>query len=114
MTTIPGSKINIVGAGPMSGGVIAQNVVVDDTGRYTVNIPLAQNEETYNVVVSNDKADNRVTETINILLHNSRTPLSVYVVDGRDGLTGDYEGTKALSIQAESGSTIIIKDLLII
>lgn len=110
VTTIPGSKINIAGAGPISGGIIAQNVVVDDTGRYTVNIPLAQNEETYNVVVSNDKADNRVTETINILLHNPRTPLSVYVVDGRDGLTGDYEGTKALSIQAESGSTIIIKD----
>lgn len=110
VTTIPGSKINIAGAGPMSGGIIAQNVVVDDTGRYTVNIPLAQNEETYNVIVSNDKADNRVTETINILLHNPRTPLSVYVVDGRDGLTGDYEGTKALSIQAESGSTIIIKD----
>lgn len=110
VTTLPGSKINIAGAGPMSGGIIAQNVVVDDTGRYIVNIPLAQNEETYNVVVSNDKADNRVTETINILLHNPRTPLSVYVVDGRDGLTGDYEGTKALSIQAESGSTIIIKD----
>ena len=110
VTTLPGSKINIAGTGPMSGGIIAQNVVVDDTGRYTVNIPLAQNEETYNVVVSNDKADNRVTETINILLHNPRTPLSVYVVDGRDGLTGDYEGTKALSIQAESGSTIIIKD----
>lgn len=110
VTTLPGSKINIAGAGPMSGGIIAQNVVVDDTGRYTVNIPLAQNEETYNVVVSNDKADNRVTETINILLHNPRTPLSVYVVDGRDGLTGDYEGTKALSIQAESGSIIIIKD----
>lgn len=110
VTTLPGSKINIAGAGPISGGIIAQNVVVDDTGRYTVNIPLAQNEETYNVVVSNDKADNRVTETINILLHNPRTPLSVYVVDGRDGLTGDYEGTKALSIQAESGSTIIIKD----
>lgn len=110
VTTLPGSKINIAGAGPMSGGIIAQNVVVDDTGRYTVNIPLAQNEETYNVVVSNDKADNRVIETINILLHNPRTPLSVYVVDGRDGLTGDYEGTKALSIQAESGSTIIIKD----
>lgn len=110
VTTLPGSKINIAGAGPMSGGIIAQNVVVDDTGRYTVNIPLAQNEETYNVVVSNDKADNRVTETINILLHNPRTPLSVYVVDDRDGLTGDYEGTKALSIKAESGSTIIIKD----
>lgn len=110
VTTLPGSKITIMGAGPMAGGVIAQNVVVDDTGRYTVNISLAQNEETYNVVVSNDKADNRVTKTINILLHNPRTPLSVYVVDGRDGLTGDYEGTKALSIQAESGSTIIIKD----
>lgn len=110
VTTLPGSKINIAGAGSMSGGIIAQNVVVDDTGRYTVNIPLAQNEEIYNVVVSNDKADNRITETINILLHNPRTPLSVYVVDGRDGLTGDYEGTKALSIQAESGSTIIIKD----
>ena len=110
VTTLPGSKVTIKGVGPGSGGVIAQDVIVDDTGRYTVNIPLAQNEETYNVIVSNDKADNRITETINILLHNPRTPLSVYVVDGRDSLTGDYEGTKALSIQAESGSTIMIKD----
>lgn len=110
VTTIPGSKITIKGVGPESGGVIAQDVIVDDTGRYTVNIPLAQNEETYNVIVSNDKADNRVTETIHISLHNPRTPLSVYVVDGHDGLNDDYEGTKALSIQAESGSTIIIKD----
>mgnify|MGYP000989167797 CR=1 FL=1 len=108
--TIPGSKITIKGVGPASGGVIAQDVIVDDTGRYTVNIPLAQNEETYNVIVSNDKADNRVTETIHISLHNPRTPLSVYVVDGHDGLNDDYKGTKALSIQAESGSTIIIKD----
>ena len=108
--TIPGSKINIAGIGPASGGVIARDVIVDDTGRYTVTIPLAQNEETYNVVVSNDKADNRVIETIHISLHNPRTPLSVYVVDGHDGLNDDYKGTKALSIQAESGSTIIIKD----
>ena len=108
--TIPGSKITIKGVGPASGGVIAQDVIVDDTGRYTINIPLTQNEETYNVIVSNDKADNRVTETIHILLYNPRTPLSVYVVDGHDGLNDDYKGTKALSIQAESGSTIIIKD----
>lgn len=108
--TIPGSKINIAGIDPASGGVIAQDVIVDDTGRYTVTIPLAQDEETYNVIVSNDKADNRVTETIHISLHSPRTPLSVYVVDGYDGLNDDYEGTKALSIQAESGSTIIIKD----
>ena len=109
--TIPGSKINIAGIDPASGGVIARDVVIDDTGRYTVTIPLAQNEETYNVIVSNDKADNRVTETIHISLHNPRTPLSVYVVDGHDGLNDDYKGTKALSIQAESGSTIIIKDV---
>ena len=108
--TIPGSKINIAGIDPASGGVIAQDVIVDDTGRYTVTIPLAQNEETYNVVVSNDKADNRITETIHISLHSPRTPLSVYVVDGYDSLNDDYKGTKALSIQAESGSTIIIKD----
>lgn len=108
--TIPGSKINIAGIDPASGGVIAQDVIVDDTGRYTVTIPLAQNEETYNVIVSNDKADNRVTEIIHISLHSPRTPLSVYVVDGYDGLNDDYEGTKALSIQAESGSTIIIKN----
>ena len=108
--TIPGSKINIAGIDPASGGVIAQDVIVDDTGRYTVTIPLAQNEETYNVIVSNDKADNRVAETIHISLHSPRTPLSVYVVDGYDGLNDDYEGTKALSIQAESGSTIIIKN----
>ena len=108
--TIPGSKINIAGIDPASGGVIAQDVIVDDTGRYTVTISLAQNEETYNVIVSNDKADNRVTEIIHISLHSPRTPLSVYVVDGHDGLNDDYEGTKALSIQAESGSTIIIKN----
>ena len=108
--TIPGSKINIAGIDPASGGVIAQDVIVDDTGRYTVIIPLAQDEETYNVIVSNDKADNRVTETIHISLHSPRTPLSVYVVDGHDGLNDDYKGTKALSIQAESGSTIIIKN----
>lgn len=108
--TIPGSKINIAGIDPASGGVIAQDVIVDDTGRYTVTIPLAQNEETYNVIVSNDKADNRVTEIIHISLHSPRTPLSVYVVNGYDGLNDDYKGTKALSIQAESGSTIIIKN----
>lgn len=108
--TIPGSKINIAGIDPVSGGVIAQDVIVDDTGRYTVTIPLAQDEETYNVIVSNDKADNRVTEIIHISLHSPRTPLSVYVVDGHDGLNDDYKGTKALSIQAESGSTIIIKN----
>lgn len=108
--TIPGSKINIAGIDPASGGVIAQDVIVDDTGRYTVTIPLAQDEETYNVIVSNDKADNRVTEIIHISLHSPRTPLSVYVVDGHDGLNDDYKGTKALSIQAESGSTIIIKN----
>ena len=108
--TIPGSKINIAGIDPASGGVIAQDVIVDDTGRYTVTIPLAQDEETYNVIVSNDKADNRVTEIIHISLHSPRTPLSVYVVDRYDGLNDDYEGTKALSIQAESGSTIIIKN----
>lgn len=108
--TIPGSKINIAGIDPASGGVIVQDVIVDDTGRYTVTIPLAQDEETYNVIVSNDKADNRVTEIIHISLHSPRTLLSVYVVDGHDGLNDDYKGTKALSIQAESGSTIIIKD----
>ena len=108
--TIPGSKINIAGIDPASGGVIAQDVIVDDTGRYTVTIPLAQDEETYNVIVSNDKADNRVTEIIHISLHSPRTPLSVYVIDGYDSLNDDYKGTKALSIQAESGSTIIIKN----
>ena len=108
--TIPDSKINIAGIDPAFGGVIAQDVIVDDTGRYTVTIPLAQDEETYNVIVSNDKADNKVTEIIHISLHSPRTPLSVYVVDGHDGLNDDYKGTKALSIQAESGSAIIIKD----
>lgn len=108
--TIPGSKINIAGIDPLSGGVIAKDVIVDDTGRYTVTIPLAKDEETYNVIVSNDKADNRVTEIIHISLHSPRTPLSVYVIDGHDGLNDDYEGTKALTIQAESGSAIIIKD----
>lgn len=110
VTTLPGSKITIMGAGPMAGGVIARNAVVGDNGKYKVNIPLAQQAETYTVTVSNDKADNTVSKDIEILLHTPATPLSVYVVDGKDSLTGDYEGTNALSIQAESGSTIVIKD----
>lgn len=110
VTTLPGSKITIIGAGPMAGGVIARNAVVGDNGKYKVNIPLAQQAETYTVTVSNDKADNTVSKDIEILLHTPATPLSVYVVDGKDSLTGDYEGTNALSIQAESGSTIVIKD----
>lgn len=110
VTTLPGSKITIMGAGPMAGGVIARDAVVGDNGKYKVNIPLAQQAETYTATVSNDKADNTVSKDIEILLHTPVTPLSVYVVDGKDSLTGDYEGTNALSIQAESGSTIIIKD----
>lgn len=110
VTTLPGSKITIMGAGPMAGGVIARDAVVGDNGKYKVNIPLAQQAETYTVTVSNDKADNTVSKDIEILLHTPATPLSVYVVDGKDSLTGDYEGTNALSIQAESGSTVIIKD----
>lgn len=110
VTTLPGSKITIIGAGPMAGGVIVRDAVVGDNGKYKVNIPLAQQAETYTVTVSNDKADNTVSKNIEILLHTPATPLSVYVVDGKDSLTGDYEGTSALSIQAESGSTIIIKD----
>lgn len=110
VTTLPGSKITIMGAGPMAGGVIARDAVVGDSGKYKVNIPLAQQAETYTVTVSNDKADNTVSKDIEILLHTPATPLSVYVVDGKDSLTGDYEGTNALSIQAESGSTIVIKD----
>lgn len=110
VTTLPGSKITIMGAGPMAGGVIARDAVVGDNGKYKVNIPLAQQAETYTVTVSNDKADNTVSKDIEILLHTPATPLSVYVVDGKDSLTGDYEGTSALSIQAESGSIIVIKD----
>ena len=110
VTTLPGSKITIMGAGPMAGGVIARDAVVGDNGKYKVNIPLAQQAETYTVTVSNDKADNTVSKDIEILLHTPATPLSVYVVDGKDSLTGNYEGTNALSIQAESGSTIVIKD----
>lgn len=110
VTTLPGSKITIMGAGPMAGGVIVRNAVVGDNGKYKVNIPLAQQAETYTVTVSNDKADNTVSKDIEILLHTPATPLSVYLVDGKDSLTGDYEGTNALSIQAESGSTIVIKD----
>lgn len=111
VTTLPGSKITIMGAGPMAGGVIARDAVVGDNGKYKVNIPLAQQAETYTVTVSNDKADNTVSKNIEILLHTPATPLSVYVVDGYDSLNDDYKGTKALSIQAESGSTIIIKDV---
>lgn len=110
VTTLPGSKVTIIGTGPMAGGTIARDVVVGDNGKYKVNIPLAQQAETYTVIVSNDKADNTVNKDIEILLHTPRTPLSVYVVDGKDSLTGDYEGTSALSIQAESGSIIVIKD----
>jgi hypothetical protein len=110
VTTLPGSKVTIMGIGPGSGGVIARDIVVDDNGKYIVNIPLAERAETYTATVSNDKADNTISKNIEILLHTPRTPLSVSVVDGRDGLTGEYEGTKALDIQAESGSTIVVKD----
>ena len=110
VTTLPGSKVTIIGTGPMAGGTIVRDVVVGDNGKYKVNIPLAQQAETYTVTVSNDKADNTVNKNIEILLHTPRTPLSVYIVDEKDSLTGDYEGTSALSIQAESGSTIVIKD----
>lgn len=110
VTTLPGSKITIMGAGSMAGGVIVRDAVVGDNGKYKVNIPLAQQAKTYTVTVSNDKADNTVSKNIEILLHIPATPLSVYVVDGKDSLTDDYEGTNALSIQAESGSTIVIKD----
>ena len=110
VTTLSGSKVTIKGIGPMSGGEIVRDAIVDNTGKYIVNIPLAQRAETYVATISNDKADNVISKDIEILLHNPTTPLSVYVVDGKDELTGDYEGTKAISVQAESGSAIVIKD----
>ena len=109
VNTIPGSTVKISKKASIGFSEIAQGIA-DNTGKYTYLLPLTTEIETYKVIVSNDKADNTVEDEFTVKLHLPRTPLSVHVVDGYDGLYYETKGTKALDIQAESGSTILIKN----
>ena len=110
--TIPNSKVEIVSVNPVTGSTstVLPETVVDADGRFSSTIPLTNNEGHYKVIVTNDKADNDVEENVDVLLHNARTPLSVHIVDAYDGLDESLKARKGISIQAESGSTITIKD----
>lgn len=110
--TIPGSKVKIIPVDQhgVEGTAIIPETTVDATGRFSGVIPLTNSEVHYRVIVTNEKADNIVKEDIEVLLHNPHTPLSVNRVDAYDGLDESLKGCSGISIQAESGSTIIIKD----
>ena len=111
--TIPGSKIKVVPVdehGVEGTTAIIPETTVDATGRFSGVIPLTNSEAHYRVIVTNEKADNIVKEDIEVLLHNPHTPLSVNRVDAYDGLDESLKGCSGISVQAESGSTIIIKD----
>lgn len=110
--TIPGSKVKVVPIDEhgVEGTVIIPEIAVDADGRFSGVIPLTDSEVHYKVIVTNEKADNTIEENIEVLLHNPRTPLSVNIVDAYDGLDESLKGCKGISVQAESGSTIIIKD----
>lgn len=110
--TIPESKISVIPVNELGieGTPIIPETVVDANGRFSGTIPLTNSGAHYKVIVTNEKADNTVGENIEVLLHNPRTPLSVNIVDAYDGLDESLKGRKDISIQAESGSTIIIKD----
>ena len=110
--TIPGSKIKVVPVDEygVEGTAIIPEIAVDMNGRYSGIIPLTNSETYYKVIVTNEKADNAVEENIEVLLHNPRTPLSVNRVDAYDGLDESLKGRSGISIQAESGSTIVVKD----
>lgn len=110
--TIPESKIKVVFVDEhgVDGTAIIPKTAVDADGRYTGTIPLTNSEAHYKIIVTNEKADNTIEENIEVLLHNPRTPLSVNIVNAYDGLDESLKGRKGISIQAESGSTIIIKD----
>ena len=110
--TIPESKIKVVFVDEhgVDGTAIIPETAVDADGRYTGTIPLTNSEAHYKIIVTNEKADNTVEENIEVLLHNPRTPLSVNRVDAYDGLNDSLKGRSGISVQAESGSTIVIKD----
>lgn len=110
--TIPESKISVIPVNELGieGTPIIPETVVDANGRFSGTIPLTNSGAHYKVIVTNEKADNTIEENIEVLLHNPRTPLSVNIVNAYDGLDENLKGRKGISIQAESGSTIIIKD----
>ncbi len=110
--TIPESKISVIPVNEfgVEGTPIIPETVVDANGRFSGTIPLTNSGAHYKVIVTNEKADNTIEENIEVLLHNPRTPLSVNIVDAYDGLDESLKGRKGISIQAESGSTIVIKD----
>lgn len=110
--TIPESKISVIPVNEfgVEGTPIIPETVVDANGRFSGTIPLTNSGAHYKVIVTNKKADNTIEENIEVLLHNPRTPLSVNIVDAYDGLDESLKGHKSISIQAESGSTIVIKD----
>ena len=110
--TIPESKISVIPVYEfgVEGTPIIPETVVDANGRFSGTIPLTNSGAHYKVIVTNEKADNTIEENIEVLLHNPRTPLSVNIVDAYDSLDESLKGRKSISIQAESGSTIIIKD----
>ena len=110
--TIPGSKVKIIPVDQhgVEGTAIIPETTVDATGRFSGVIPLTNSEAHYKVIVTNEKADNTIEENIEVLLYNPRTPLSVNIVNAYDGLDESLKGRKGISIQAESGSIIVIKD----
>ena len=110
--TIPESKISVIPVNELGieGIPIIPETVVDANGRFSGTIPLINSGAHYKVIITNEKADNTIEENIEVLLHNPRTPLSVNIVNAYDGLDESLKGRKSISIQAESGSTIIIKD----
>lgn len=110
--TIPGSKIKVVPVDEygVEGTPIIPETAVDADGRFSRTIPLTNSEAHYKIIVTNEKANNTIEENIEVLLHNPRTPLSVNIVNAYDGLDESLKGRKGISIQAESGSTIVIKD----
>lgn len=110
--TIPGSKIKVIPIDQygVENTAIIPETAVDADGRFSGVIPLTDSEAHYKVIITNEKVDNTVEENIEVLLHNPRTPLSVNRVDAYDGLDDSLKGCSGISIQAESGSTIVIKD----
>lgn len=110
--TIPGSKVKVVPVDQygVEGTAIIPETAVDADGRFSGVIPLTDSEAHYKVIITNERADNTVEDNIEVLLHNPRTPLSVNRVDAYDGIDDSLKGRSGISVQAESGSTIIIKD----
>lgn len=110
--TIPESKVSVIPVNRfgIEDTAIISEVIVDANGKFSGIVPLTDSEAHYKIVVTNEKADNTVEENIEVLLHNPRTPLLVNIVDAYDGVNDSLKNRKGISIQAESGSTITIKD----